>query len=613
MPGKDPDYDGDRLTDVDRLQFSLWRLRTLNAELRILVDALRSFETTNAFPERTRFRLAHEQERDVIDKLSKDGLLREEYGNDGKPRYTLTLQGFATITGEKYARLMLRLCDTLLPVLKDTYRRAPEQSIKAIDLVQAPGPHSQLAQQLADEAVAAGAQRAQSGPTTETSKALGFLRDRGIFQVWGGSPWDTQVVLSEAVLDAEPLGVTEVVSQSKSTEKIAENIKELKLSGYRLFRDFSAEFGKVTVIIGANGSGKSSLFDFLKFLRFAVSAPLPAEIDPHGGGRRLFNASGTERISFALVADLGQSKPLRYEAEIVGPKGDPYVSYERLATVGPLHADEKNPFVFLDFRDGSGVVRDQLQRAFVRPRWNLERNELALRRAVDPSLFTLARFQRFVSSWSFYSGFEMAAGSAIRRPVPTEPKPVLAEDGSNLSAVLFSLMADDREAWSELETHIRSVVPGFVSLNVVPRGEPGNVITEWIERSEKGEITKLTVSDLSDGTLRFLCWAAICLSATTAPLVCIDEPELGLHPRVLPVLAALFRLFSQRSQVLIATHSPYFLSQFPLDLIAVMRKEDGQGKFKRPSNSAALRREIKELGADALAQLYVSDELEVRS
>jgi predicted ATPase len=348
-------------------------------------------------------------------------------------------------------------------------------------------------------------------------------------------------------------------------------------------------------------------------LRFAVSAPLPAEIDPQSAGRRLFNAAGPDRISFALIADFGQAKPLRYEAEIVGPKVQPHVSFERLVTTGPPSPKEKTPFIFLDFRDGSGVVRDQLQRALVRPRWNLERNELALRRAVDPSLSTLARFQRFVSSWSFYSGFEIAAGSSIRRPVPSEPKPVLAENGSNLSAVLFSLMADDREAWSELETHIRSVVPGFVSLNVVPRGEPGSVITEWIERSDGGDITKLTLADLSDGTLRFLCWAALCLSGATSPLVCIDEPELGLHPRVLPVLAGLFRLFSQKSQVLISTHSPYFLSQFPLEQIAVMRKEDGQGKFKRPSNSAALRREIKELGTEALAQLYVSDELEVRS
>jgi predicted ATPase len=587
---------------------------TLNsAELRILTDALDAFVTTNAFPDKVRFRLDHEQERDVIDRLAKAGLLREEHW-EGAFRYALTLQGLIASAANKYASLMVNLCDALIPVLKDSYRRAPGQWVKAIDLTSAPGQHSQIAQQLANEAMAAGAPASQAGPTTEISKALTFLTERGIFEAWGGSAPHRQVKLSEAVLDAEPLRETEIISQSDSKEKNREEIKEVKISGYRLFRELIADFGDLTVLIGANGSGKSSLFDFFKFLRFVASAPIPPEIDPQSGGRRLFNASGDEHIAFALVADLGQARPLRYEAEIAGPKGAPHVTYERLSTIGPLDLREKSPFIFLDFREGSGVVRDQFQRSLVRPRWNLERNELALRRAVDPSLSTLSRFQRFVSSWSFYSGFEIGTGSGIRRPVPSEPKPVLSENGSNLSAVLFSLMAEDQDAWSELETHIRSVVPGFVSLNVVPRGEPGSVITEWIERSQKGDITKLTVADLSDGTLRFLCWAAICLSATTtSPLVCIDEPELGLHPRVLPVLAGLFQLFSQRTQALVATHSPYFLSQFPLENIAVMRKEDGEGIFKRPSNSAALSREIKELGAEALTQLYLSDELEVRS
>jgi hypothetical protein len=206
-------------------------------EFRILVDVLRALQATNVFPERTRFRLDHEQERAVIDKLSRDGLLREEQG-DGKIQYVLTLQGLVVCAENKYASLMLKLCDALLPVLKDRYRLAPDQSVKETDLVSASGRHSQLAQQLAKEAVAVGAQPAQSGQATETSKALGFLRDRGIFQGWRSVPGHSEVWLSEAVLDAEPLGGTGVLPQLNPTEKIPESIKELKISGYRLFRDF---------------------------------------------------------------------------------------------------------------------------------------------------------------------------------------------------------------------------------------------------------------------------------------------------------------------------------------------------------------------------------------
>jgi predicted ATPase len=95
--------------------------------------------------------------------------------------------------------------------------------------------------------------------------------------------------------------------------------------------------------------------------------------------------------------------------------------------------------------------------------------------------------------------------------------------------------------------------------------------------------------------------------------MCIDEPELGLHPRVLPVLAGLMRLATARTQILAATHSPYLLSQFSLDEIAVMRREQGRAVFKRPSDSSALKREIDEIGGEALVQLHISDELEIRS
>ena len=391
-------------------------------------------------------------------------------------------------------------------------------------------------------------------------------------------------------------------------------VRSIEINGYRPFREFVAEPKPLTVIIGANGSGKTSLFDFLRFLSFAAANPLPPEIDPRAVGKTLFHANGTEKtrtdkIRFSLEVELGQRKPLKYQAEIQGPIGDPRVLRERLATTEPLFDNESEPLIFLDFRGGKGVVRDQKQRKFTRPEWTVQPNELALRRALDPTLSTISHFQSFLSSWRFYSGFDVSGTSPLRRPVQTEPNPTLAEDGSNLAAVLFWFVVEHRDVWQELETHIRSVVPEFLSLNVKPRGGPGTVVGVWTEIGGR----ELTLADLSDGTLRFLCWAALFLSPSGPPMMCIDEPELGLHPRVLPVLAGLMRFATQRSQVLAATHSPYLLSQFSLDEIAVMRREQGRAVFRRPSDSSALKREIEEIGGPALIQLHISDELEVRS
>ena len=387
-------------------------------------------------------------------------------------------------------------------------------------------------------------------------------------------------------------------------------IELIEVSGYRPFSGFQAALGDLTVIIGANASGKSSFFDFLRFVSFAASNPLPPEIDPRSAGKMLFHAGDPERIRFALVVDHGESKALRYEVEIQGPVGTPRVVSERLSATELILPGEDELFVFLDFQGGKGVVRDPVQLTLTRPGWRVYPNELALRRALDPTLVTLSGFQRYVSSWRFFSGFDVSSSALVRRPVPSETAPTLAEDGSNLSAVLFSLMTEHADVWLELETHLRSAIPGFQALSVKPRGGPGTVIGVWRELGVKDE---LTLADLSDGTLRLLCWATLCLAPTIPPLICIDEPELGLHPRVLPILAGLLRLAAARSQVLVATHSPYLLSQFSLDEVAVMRKEAGRAVFVRPGDSQALRREIEELGDDALSRLHVSDELEVRS
>jgi len=419
------------------------------------------------------------------------------------------------------------------------------------------------------------------------------------------------VQLIESVLDSEPIGWPDDESPAKDTAASPESprVEAIEISGYRPFDRFEAHPENLTVIIGANASGKSSLFDFLRFVGFAASNPLPPEVDPRCTGKTLFHAGGPERIEFVLVVDHGQRKLLRYKVEIRGPVGTPKITHEHLATTEPLAKGEREPFIFLEFRGGKGVVNEQIERKLKRPEWTVQPNELALRRALDPTLVTLSKFQSFLSSWRFYSGFDVSESAALRRPVPTEPNPTLADDGSNLSAVLHSLMTEHQDVWQELKTHLRSAIPGFLSLNVKARGGPGTVIGVWRERGVKDE---LTLADLSDGTLRLLCWATLCLAPSIPSLVCIDEPEFGLHPRVLPMLAGLLRMASARSQILVATHSPYFVAQFCLNEIAVMRKEDGRALFIRPGTSEALRREVDELGGEALAQLHISDELEVR-
>lgn len=168
-------------------------------------------------------------------------------------------------------------------------------------------------------------------------------------------------------------------------------------------------------------------------------------------------------------------------------------------------------------------------------------------------------------------------------------------------------MTEHQAEFAELQTHLRLTVPGFLGLTVKARGGPGEVIAFW---QEEGVERDLSLADLSDGILRLLCWIVLCVQPNPPSLVCIDEPDQGVHPRTLPVLAGLFEKACDRTQFFLATHASYFLANFELKRVAVFRKENGSARFIKPENSSILRANLEDFGVDEIEALHRSDELE---
>lgn len=346
-------------------------------------------------------------------------------------------------------------------------------------------------------------------------------------------------------------------------------IERIEISGYRPFEGFSAAPGQLTVIVGANGSGKSRMFEAMRILAKAGACSVAAERDFRSW------AGDRDTIELAVTIPCTPATRLRYEVGIEDIAGVPRFVREHLAEQWVTKAD-----------------RSELDPGHVPARGRV----------------TASQLRSFVASWGFYTGFEVGPRAAMRQPARVGGSPVLAADGSNLAAVLSSLVLEYPDAREELEMHLGAMIPGFESLGVRSCGAEGLAIGTWRERGVEQE---LTLADLSEGGLRVLCWLTLAFSPNLPPVVFIDEPEVGLHPRVLPLLAGAFALASARSQIFIATHSPHFLSQFELEEVAVMRKEDGRSTFVRPATSDALRHEVEERGGEALARLFVSEELEV--
>jgi len=385
-------------------------------------------------------------------------------------------------------------------------------------------------------------------------------------------------------------------------------LNSIKIQGYRPFRDFLAEVAPLEVLVGANGSGKSSLFEFLKFLRDSIHQDIPPEIIAGSIGQQIFHRPGPERFWWSLEVDTGHPIPIRYQGELMGPIGRTHISFERVISKKPLSPTYAKPYLFLDIREREGLIQDPDSKRLARQKIALARpNQLALSTVTNPAMTILYHLREYIRSWRFYSSFNIA-NDKIRKSVPIEQEPVLHEDAGNLSSVLHYLMTEHRPVFDELQQHLRSAIPGFKGLTVKARGGPGEVIAFWIE---EGVDSELSLADLSDGILRLICWSVLCLLPNPPSLICIDEPDQGVHPRTLPVLAGLFERASDRTQIFLATHASYFLMQFDLSRIAVMRKEKGEAKFLKPKDSASLTANLEDFGPDELEIMHRSDELEL--
>lgn len=346
-------------------------------------------------------------------------------------------------------------------------------------------------------------------------------------------------------------------------------LNSLEIDGYKVFRGFEAPLGSLEVFVGANGTGKTSLFEFLRFLRDGMTQEIPPEIVPGSLGQQIFHRPGPDEISWTL--HLGG--PL-YEGKLLGPVGQPQIIYE-------------------------AINKQVDERQTKKPR------QFLLSLATNPEFKRLYDLREFIAGWRFYSSFRIS-NDKLRQPVFVDQEPVLQEDAGNLSAVLHYFYTEHPLVFEDLQQHLRSVVPGFRSLSVKARGGPGQVLAFWYEEGA-GE---LTLADLSDGILRLLCWIALCLHPKPPGLICIDEPDQGVHPRTLPLLAGLFEKAADRTQILLATHASYFLLQFGIERIAVLRKEDGEVKFFKPKDSEALTRNLEDFGPQEIEVMHRSDELE---
>ncbi len=369
-------------------------------------------------------------------------------------------------------------------------------------------------------------------------------------------------------------------------------IESIRLDGFLSFPPGSPAFElqPLNVLIGPNGAGKSNFIEAFELLAATPVDFASAVRDGGGAGEWLWKgegALGQARIEAVLGEGTPTGRPLRYALEFASPRDWLKVVDEVVEEKDPFPGYDDAFFYYrfqhghpaLNVKDERGKsVQRRLQRESLRP------DQSVLSQRKDPDLYPevtwvgelFRGFQTF-REWTF------GRYTPLRQPQKTDLlSDRLAPDNRNLALMLNHILHEDGAKFNEA---LQRFLPQFKRMSTYVRG---GVIELFVH--EEGIASPIPATRLSDGTIRFMSILAVLLNPTPPPLVCIEEPELGIHPDAVLDLGRMLVEASERMQLIVTTHSDALVS-------ALSENVDSVVVCERPGAGTELER----LDADELS------------
>ncbi|MET3924434.1 AAA family ATPase [Devosia sp. 2618] len=335
-------------------------------------------------------------------------------------------------------------------------------------------------------------------------------------------------------------------------------LTDIHIAGYRSIRSIHFPVRQLSVLVGANGVGKTNLYRALELVRAAATGEFAQEIAKEGGlasvmwaGER--KAIDQPRLSLSVGLDddgtygVEAGLPHTYGLEAGYPTPvDAAFPEEAMVKAEHLTLKARRPVALLDRKGPSAWARNgDGARSLATDR--LLSSETALTELRGYPEIDAVR--ETIAAWRFFHGFRTDADSKLRRPSLAVTSPMLEADGSNLAAV-FATLRHIREDSVDLDAAIDDAFPG--ARLSVPMPERYASFTMRFPDMPKREFA---ANELSDGTLQFLALMGALLAYRLPPLIALNEPESSLHPELLPALARIIGKAAQRTQVWVVTHS----------------------------------------------------------
>lgn len=369
-------------------------------------------------------------------------------------------------------------------------------------------------------------------------------------------------------------------------------VERIRLRNFKLFRNVSiGPLSKVCHFVGANGTGKSALFDAFAFVRDCMKHDVAVALDKRGGYREVKTREAEGRVGIELkfrTSLFGTRRVVTYVLEIgADAGGSPCVERETLSFRRGSHG---SPCALIDFRKGhgeavpgdTGITADTGDR-LVPEKHIIDPRTLAVKKLGDLSRHKAYREIRDrIGRWHV-SDFHLTAASHNGKSRPGEQ---LAADGRNLGKVARHLQTNHGDVFEEIRRKIGIFVPGIASVDTETLRD-GRVRLLFRDSAYK---EPFAASQVSDGTIQAFAYLVLLHEPKPHPLLCIEEPENLLYHSLMSDFAGEAHEYANRAegQVMVATHSTRLLNDAHIDEVFWFTKQRGQAKIHKASRNAVL-------------------------
>lgn len=326
------------------------------------------------------------------------------------------------------------------------------------------------------------------------------------------------------------------------------HVSRIVLEGFKSIGECDLELGKLNILIGCNGAGKSNFISLWSMTQQLLNHNLQIFVSRQGGPDALlhFGRKTTEQLGFKFY---------------FGDKGY-FVKLEPTLDNRLMFASE----AFWSDEDGELQIG--------RGHFETNTNQAV---ATEINSYVLESIQQ----WRVYHFHDTSSTAYVKQPHSINDNAYLRTDARNLAAFLYFLLQAHPKSYQQIVKTIRLVAPFFGDFYLRPSPHNNDVIElQWFEQ---GQDIPFKAHLLSDGTLRFICLATVLLQPQSfqPETILVDEPELGLHPYAITVLASLIRAATSEKQVIISTQSVELLNQFDANQVIVVDREEGKSSLRR--------------------------------